>query len=336
MLADRGLARRGVLAALARRRVYLTWSSLVGVVIATCLVLLTVTGILLAVAYRPSGALTTYDGVYAPLAGARVSQAYDSVVTLSLETAGGMLVRQTHHWAALVLPAAMVVQLLTKFFSGWFRRPRRGSWVLLVALFAVVLAGGWSGYALPDDMLSGTGLQITQGVVLAIPFVGTRLSSLIFGGGFPGHIIEHLYPIHVYVVPALIVALIAVRAVLARRHGQAVPASDAVRGSLGVRLWPDATLLAVGMAAMTSAVLVLLGAVATITPVWAYGPADPGDAGAGSQPDWYTGFLDGALRLVPSGWETVWSGYTVTFAVLVPLAVVGAWFAAVAVYPFVE
>lgn len=67
-----------------------------------------------------------------------------------------------------------------------------------------------------------------------------------------------------------------------------------------------------------------------------YGPADPGNVGAGSQPDWYMGFLDGALRLVPSGWETEWFGYTWTFAVLVPLLAVGAWFVALALYPFLE
>lgn len=326
---------RGLDTALRQRRVHLTWTSLFGVVTVTCLVVLTITGILLGLVYRPSGALTTYDGPYGPLAGAQVSQAFDSVMALSFETPGGLLVRQTHHWAALVLPASLIVQLLATFFTGASRRPRRGAWLLLVALFVLVLAAGWSGYALPDDMLSGTGLRIVQGVVLAIPVVGSWLGAWLFGGGFPGQIVENLYVVHL-LVPVSIAVVVAARAADAWRTGPTVPARAAVTGALGVRLWPDAALKALGMSAVTTAVLVLLGALATITPVWSYGPSDPGLVGAGSQPDWYTGFLDGALRLVPSGWEAGWLGYTWTFALLVPLVVVGLWFVALAAYPFVE
>jgi ubiquinol-cytochrome c reductase cytochrome b subunit len=90
------------------------------------------------------------------------------------------------------------------------------------------------------------------------------------------------------------------------------------------------------MVGLTGAVLVLLGATSTISPVWTYGPASGGEVGAGSQPDWYMGFLDGALRLVPVGWEAEWMGWTVTFATLVPLLVVAAYFGILLVYPYVE
>jgi ubiquinol-cytochrome c reductase cytochrome b subunit len=331
----RGGLSRDLVRALSSRRVHLTWTSLFGVVSVTCLVVLAVTGTLLAFVYRPSSELVTYSGSYAPLAGAQVSEAYDSIMRISLETAGGLLVRQTHHWAALILPASLIVQLLSTFFTGAFRRPRQAGWLLLVGLFVLVLVAGWSGYALPDDMLSGSGLQIVQGVTLAIPVVGSWASLWLFGGAYPGRIIEHLYAIHL-LVPVSIAVLLAARAVHVWRTGPTVPARAAVNGTLGVRLWPDAALRAFGMSAVTTAVLVLFGALATVTPVWAHGPSDPGLAGAGSQPDWYTGFLDGSLRLVPSGWETEWFGYTWTFAVLVPLLVVGAWFAALTLYPFVE
>lgn len=327
---------RGLLVAASHRRVHLTWTSLFGVVTATSLLVLAITGVLLSFLYVPSGTLVTYDGVYGPLAGSRSSEAFDSVMTISFETVGGLLLRQTHHWAALLLPASLIVQLLSTFFGGGFRRPRRPAWLLLVVLFVLVLIGGWSGYALPDDMLSGTGLRIVHGVALAIPVVGSWAAALLFGGEFPGRIIEHLYPVHVYVVPAAITVILVVRARHAWRNGPTTPARAAATGSLGIRLWPDATIKALGMGAITAAVLVLFGATATISPVWAYGPADPGNVGAGSQPDWYMGFLDGALRLVPSGLETEWFGYTWTFALLVPLLAVGAWFVALALYPFLE
>lgn len=323
---------------LGERRVHLHWTHLFGVVTFACVLVLAITGILLSFTYTPSSELVTYDGPYAPLAGAEVSRAFDSTMEISLEQPGGLLVRQTHHWAALVLPAAMIVQILATFFTGGFRRPRRLSWVLLVLLFLVVLAGGWSGYALPDDMLSGTGLRIVEGVVLAIPVLGTRLVTWMFGGRFPGEIIEHLYPVHMFVVPAVIALLLVARAGLAYRHGAAtLPRPGLSQSSqFGLRLWPDVAVRAVGMTALTSAVLLLLGATSTISPIWAYGPTAAGNVGAGSQPDWYTGFLDGALRLVPAGWEAEWLGWTWTFAILAPLAVVGGYFLVVIAYPFLE
>ncbi|MBO0811076.1 MAG: cytochrome bc complex cytochrome b subunit [Microlunatus sp.] len=322
--------------ALSTRRVHLTWTSLFGVVTVTCLVILAITGILLAFPYRPSGLSVTYHGVYTPLTGVTVSEAYDSVMKISLELPGGLLIRQTHHWAALVLPASLIVQLLSTFFSGGFRRPRRIAWLLLVGLFVIALLGGWSGYALPNDMLAGTGLRIFQGTMLAIPFVGTQLAVWLFGGGFPGQIIEHLYPVHVLLVPGAAAVALAARLVHAWRHGPTIPANAAATGSIGIRMWPDAAMKAFSMGAMTTAVLVMLGTVATISPVWLYGPADPAMVSAGSQPDWYIGFVDGALRLAPPGWETRWFGYTWTFAILVPLLVVGGWFIALTLYPYLE
>ena len=326
---------RTFLTELAGRRVHLRWSNLFGVVTFACLLVLAVTGILLATWYTPSNDLVVYDGPYEPLQGATVTEAFASTMRISFEETGGLLLRQTHHWAALVMPASMIMQLLITFFSGGFRRPRRLSWVLLVVAFVLVLAAGWSGYALPDDMLSGTGLRIVEGVVLSIPVIGTWLANWMFGGPFPGQIIENLYPVHAWLAPGLLVLVMAVRAVLAVRHGQARPAA-LVPAALGLRLWPDAAVRAAGMTGLTAAVLVLLGATSTISPVWSYGPASVGEVGAGSQPDWYMGFLDGALRLVPVGWETEWLGWTVTFATLVPLVVVGGYFALLIVYPYVE
>lgn len=331
--------RVGDLVAAARRRPVPThWTNLFGVVTFACLVIITVTGIWLMFFYTPSGDPTTYDGGYAPLHGAEVSQAFASTMRITFDVPGGLLMRQAHHWAALLLPASIIMQLLAAFFTGAFRRPRRGMWVLLFLIFIAALAGGWSGYALPDDLLSGTGLRITEGIALGIPVVGTWFASLLFGGPFPGRIIEHLYPLHVAIVPAVLVGLIALRALAAWRAGPAqFPGPGRTESNVvGAPLWPTAAARAGGLFLLVAGVLLGISASVTINPIHLYGPASSSDAGAGSQPDWYTGFLDGALRLVPSGWEIVLFDRTWTLAVLVPLAVVTAFLAAVVAYPFAE
>jgi ubiquinol-cytochrome c reductase cytochrome b subunit len=314
------------------------WSNAFGIVSIASLVVVFGTGLLLMFFYTPSSTLVEYSGGYPALRGAEVSRAFDSTMHLTFGVPGGLLLRQAHHWAALLLPAAVIMQLLSTFFTGGFRRPRRGQWLLLFLIFVVALVGGWSGYALPDDMLSGTGLRIVEGIALGIPVVGTWLSALLFGGEFPGAIIAHLYPVHVAIVPVLLVVLIALRvaSIYSTKPAQFAAAGRTEHNVVGMPLFPNAAARAGGLFSIVTGIVFLIAATVTVNPIWLYGPSSPGDASAGSQPDWYTGFLDGALRLVPPGWEVVWLGHTWTLAVLVPLAVVSLFLLLVAVYPFIE
>ncbi|WP_085369842.1 cytochrome bc complex cytochrome b subunit [Leifsonia sp. NCR5] len=325
-------------AELRQRHITLHWTNVFGVVSLACVVVVFVSGVFLMFFYAPSSTQVVYGGAYAPLGGATMSKAMRSTLAISFEVPGGLLMRQVHHWAALLLPAALILQLLATFFTGAFRRPRRLSWVLLFLLLILALAGGWSGYALPDDMLSGTGLRIVEGIVLGIPVVGTWASALLFGGEFPGQIIEHLYPVHVLVVPAALVGLLVwrIRIAYVERPPQFAREGATERAVVGVPVLPNAAVRTGGLFAIVTGLLFLVAATVTVSPIWLYGPSSGGDASAGSQPDWYTGFLDGALRLVPPGWEFVWLGRTWTLAILVPLAVVGVYLAAVLLYPFVE
>jgi ubiquinol-cytochrome c reductase cytochrome b subunit len=318
-------------AELRRRTVPNHWTNLFGIVTAACIVVLFGTGIVLMFFYTPSNEVVTYAGSYAPLHGAEVSKAFDSTMRVTFDVPGGLLVRQAHHWAALLLPVAVIVQMLSIFFTGGFRRPRRGAWVLLFLVFVSALVSGWSGYALPDDMLSGTGLRIVEGIALGIPFIGTGASWLLFGGEFPGSVLAQLYPMHL-VVPVVLVALVLLRVRLWYVKGS----PQFANADRAIPLIPNAARRGVGLGLIVSGILVLISAIVTINPIWLYGPSSSGDAGAGSQPDWYTGFLDGALRLVPPGWEFVWLDRTWTLALLIPLAVVTLSFMLVAVYPFIE
>ncbi len=323
----------------ARTRVIpLHWSNLFGVAAMACLVIVFITGIFLMFVYAPSSEQVRYSGTYPPLVDIEMSRAYASTLALSFDIPGGLLMRQAHHWAALLLPATVIVQILVSFFTGAFRRPRRGSWVLLFLVFVMSLAAGWSGYALPDDLLSGTGLRIVEGITLGIPFVGTWLTNLLFGGGFPGRIIENLYPLHVLVFPGALVVFLALRIRFAyrQRPSQFAGPGRTQQNVVGLPLFPQMATRASGMFLVVSGLILAVSATVTVAPIWLYGPSSPGDASAGSQPDWYTGFLDGALRLIPPGWEVEWLGRTWTLAVIVPLAVVGLFLLLVVTYPFLE
>ncbi|WP_426182078.1 cytochrome b [Microbacterium sp. TWP3-1-2b2] len=325
-------------AELRTRVVPVHWTNLFGVITVASIAVLFVTGVILMFVYVPSSEPVIYKGDFAPLVGIEVSRAFDSVMRLSFDVPGGLMLRQLHHWAALLVPASIMLQLLVSFFTGAFRRPRRGSWLALFLLLIAVLAGGWSGYALPDDALSGTGLRIVHGIVHSIPFVGTWIASFLFGGEFPSTIIENLNLIHVAIVPVVVLLLIALRARSAYKNK---PPQFAAGGReegnvVGMPMLPHAAVRSGGFFAIVVGVLVLMASAVQISPLWTYGPADPGTVSAGSQPDWYTGFLDGALRLVPPGWEFVLFERTFTLALLAPLVVIGVFLLTVAVYPFLE
>ena len=327
-----------LIAGLRQRAVPSQWSLLFGAASAACMVVLVVTGLFLMIDYTPSSTRVRYDGAYPLLRGVEMSEAYASTLRISFEVPAGLLMRQAHHWAALLLPAVLLLQLLHAFFTGAYRRPRHWQWVLLCGIFFAALLGGWSGYALPDDLLAGTGLRIFHGVLLGIPGVGTALSMLIFGGEFPGRVLAHLYPIHVVVAPVALVLLWLIRLRLAYRGrpAQFFGPGRTAGNVVGLPLWPTMATKWIGMFMITAGVITLSAGLAEISPVWQQGPSSPAAAGAGSQPDWYTAFLDGALRLVPPGWEIFLFGRTWTLAVIVPLLAVSLFFAIIVAYPFLE
>ncbi|MEV0614722.1 cytochrome b N-terminal domain-containing protein [Nonomuraea sp. NPDC050404] len=302
------------------------WSFMFAEIAVWSFVVLLVTGAMLMFFYDPGMTQVTYDGSYAPLRGLLVSQAFDSTMHLSLEVRGGLLIRQLHHWAALVFVAAVVLQLLRMFLTGAFRRPRIRQWLIWVALLALGMFAGETGNALPDDMLSGGSLWLMMSVVQSIPVAGAWLMSLLFGSGFPGDtVIPVMYGAHL-LLAALMAALLLTRELLVRRHGH----------SRFVASLPARRRARPLMAAATVGMLIILAFGFQIAPIWLYGPAKPTQISAGSVPDWYMGFLDGALRIMP-GWELTLGNHTLSLAVLVPTVVIpGIFFTALAAYPSAE
>ncbi len=315
------------------------WSFMLGEVALYSFVVLLISGTFLTFFYQPAMEPVIYDGVYGPLKGAEMSLAYASTLDISFEVRGGLLMRQVHHWSALLFVAASGLHMLRVFFTGAFRKPREINWVVGFVLFVLGMAGGFTGYSLPDDLLSGNGLRIIDGMVKGLPVVGVQTSNLLFGGEFPGEtIIARLYSLHIMLVPALILVFIAIHLfmLIIHKHTHYSGPGRTDANVVGYPLMPVYVAKAGGFFFIVFGVIMLISATFTINPVWNYGGYDPSPVSAGTQPDWYIGWLDGALRLAPSNMEVIIGGNTWAFNILLPMLVGVGFLVIVALYPFIE
>ena len=314
------------------------WSFMLGELALYSFVLLLLTGTFLAFFYVASPDTTTYTGPYLPMQGRSVSLAYESVLRITFEVRAGLVMRQTHHWAALLFTAAMIAHLVRVFFTGAFRKPREFSWAIGVGLLASGIGAGFTGYSLPDDLLSGTGLRIAYSAVQSIPFIGTWLAFLFFGGEFPGtELLPRLLVLHIFLIPAVLGTLIGVHLALVwHQTHTAFPGPGTTEDTVtGTPVWPKFALKATGLAFVTFGVLTLLGGIFQINPVWLYGPFVPYTASSPSQPDFYAGWLEGLLRLWPN-WEFHVFGHTIGELFLPGVVIPGLIFAALWAWPFLE
>ena len=278
------------------------WSFLLGELNAYAFFILVATGTFLALFFDPSASVTRYHGPYALLAGVPVSRAYLSALRLSFEVPNGLLIRQVHHWTALIFVGGIVLHLCRIFFTGAFRKPREINWLIGSSLFGLAMLAGFTGYSIPDDLLSGVGLRIADAVVLSIPLVGTRLSTWLLGGAFPSEqMIPRIFVAHVYLIPATIAALIAahVAIVWRQKHTQFPGPGRTEHNVVGLPLFPNYALKSAALLCGLVAVVFALGALVQINPIWLWGPYSASDVVNPAQPDWYIGWIEGALRLGP-------------------------------------
>jgi ubiquinol-cytochrome c reductase cytochrome b subunit len=314
------------------------WSFMLGEIALYSFMVLLITGVYLSFFFEPSLKEVVYDGSYAPLKGVEMSAAYESTLHISFEVRAGMVMRQMHHWAAIVFLAAMVVHLGRVFFTGAFRRPRELNWIIGVTLLLLGMLNGFAGYSLPDDQLSGTGLRIFYSIFLSVPVLGTWLSYLTFGGEFPAEsIISRLFVIHVLILPGVILGLIGAHmAILWRqKHTQFAGKGKTEHNVVGSRLWPSYAMKSTGFFFILLAVLAALGGLAQINPIWLYGPFRAAEVSAASQPDWYVGWLDGALRVFPA-WEIRAFGKTIPTVFFPGIVLPGITFGLMYAWPFLE
>ncbi len=316
------------------------WSFMLGEIALYSFIVLLLTGVYLTLWFKPSMTEVVYHGSYAPLEGISMSDAYASTLNISFDVRGGLLIRQIHHWAALFFMASMMVHMFRIFFTGAFRKPRELNWVIGGSMILIGLLEGFAGYSLPDDLLSGVGVRIVAGIVESIPILGTYLMFFIFGGQYPGtDFIPRLYTFHVLLVPGILLAMIGLHLVLIfyHKHTQYPGAGRTNTNVVGYPLFPVYTAKAGGFFFLVFGVTSLIAGIVTINPIWAYGPYVPDQVTAGSQPDWYIGFLDGMLRAMPSWEMSNFLGHTWSWNIFLPAVVMpGVLTLLLLAYPFLE
>jgi ubiquinol-cytochrome c reductase cytochrome b subunit len=315
------------------------WSFMLGEIALYSFVILLVTGVFLTLYFIPSSAIVTYHGSYLPLDGQKMTQAFSSTVNLSFAVRGGLLMRQMHHWACDIFVGAIVVHMARVFFTGAFRKPRELNWTIGTTLLILAIVNGFLGYSLPDDLVSGTGIRIAYSIILSIPLVGSYLGFWVFGGNFPGTtIIPRFFILHCLIVPLIIIGLVGAHLFLLvrQKHTQFPGDGRTEKNVVGSPMFPVFMAKTTGFLFIVSGVTALLGAFAQVNPIWQFGPYDAARISYAVHPDWYMGFLDGALRIWPS-WSFHSWGYTIPFEVLIPAVILpGIIFNIAYVWPMIE
>jgi len=314
------------------------WSFMMGEIALYSFIILILTGTFLTFFFDASMAEVRYNGSYIPLDGVEMSRAYASTLHISFDVRGGLVMRQIHHWAALLFMASMTVHMFRVFFTGAFRKPREVNWLIGLGLITLGLVEGFAGYSLPDDLLSGTGLRIAEAIIQSIPLIGSWAAFLVFGAKFPGtEIIGRLYIVHVLLVPGILAALIGghLALIVKQKHTDFPGPGRTEHTVSGERMYPTYGLKAGGFFFIVFAVCSALGGLAQINPVWLFGPYNPAQVSSGSQPDWYIGFLDGSTRLFPS-WEIRLWHHTIPPLFWPTVVLPGVLFTLAGAYPFLE
>jgi ubiquinol-cytochrome c reductase cytochrome b subunit len=311
------------------------WSFMLGEIALYAFMILVATGIFLTLYYIPGDAQVVYHGPYGLLQGEQMSEAFRSVMYISFNVPAGLLIRQVHHWAADVFIASIVLHLMRIFFTGAYRKPRDFNYYIGLVMLMLAILEGFAGYSLVDDLLSGMGLAIAYGVAMSIPFVGAQVAQLVWDGRFPGSssFLPRLEIIHVLLIPAALALLITghLAMIIRQHHSQFPGRGRRERNVVGTPMWPAYALRSTGLLLAVTAILFLIGGLVQINPIWQWGPYHPYLSENGAQPDWYIGWLIGALRLMPNlepaiGSHTIipnpfWGG------VFFPLVVFGTMFA---------
>jgi quinol-cytochrome oxidoreductase complex cytochrome b subunit len=313
------------------------WSFLLGPVAVICFGVLLVTGLILTFFYQPSAELVEYRGSAELYDGRELPAAFSSVVSISSDVPGGLLLRRIHRVASYLFVAALLGHTLRVLLAGAFRGRRITNYLIGLVLLGLAFGLGWTGQNLIYDVLTGSSIRIGYTIAASIPYLGTELANLVFDGPSADNVVARLFWLHVLVLPVVFLAVLGLHLWLVVRHRHTVlprriyGAPDLVRQFGDEELWRRSAVLAL----LTGALLVLAAALVPFADVTHIGPFRPGFVGNDMYPDWYLFPAEGAILLLPAVEFTVF-GATITNPFLGGVVLPGAVATAVLVYPLLE
>ncbi len=261
-----------------------------------CFAILVATGLYLALFYEPSAQIIPGHGA--------LPAAYASTLAIDGHPFGELM-RRIHHWAAHLMIAAVLLHLLRIYFTASYKKPREVNWLLGLVLLGATIAASFAGYLLPYDQFSVTATAIGYGIARSMPWVGSTVADLLFGGQFPSSAtVPRFFAYHVVWAPLLLSALIAAHLVilLKQKHTEVRLAAERPQPAdgrfiRGIPLWPEQAALMGVLFLVMVAVLAALAAFLPVHPSAFYGPPQPVTPEV--KPDWYLLWIYGALRLIP-------------------------------------
>jgi quinol-cytochrome oxidoreductase complex cytochrome b subunit len=176
-----------------------------------------ISGAILGFYYSPSAAAGAAD-----IEGATV--AYSTVAAIMTEINFGFFLRSLHRWSAQVMTAAVFLHMLRVYFTGAYKEPREVNWLIGIVLLSLTMVFGYTGYLLPWDQLAYWAGQIGVEMSLSIPLIGEWVAQLMFGGFSLGQAtLQRMYILHVFLLPFVVTAVIAIHLGLVWMQGIAEP-----------------------------------------------------------------------------------------------------------------
>jgi len=238
-----------------------------------------VTGIFLTLYYSPSAAT-----------------AWESTKYILEKVPAGKLVLSLHYWGASAMIAFMAMHLLQVLLWGAYKKPRELQWIVGVILFILTLVLGLTGYLLPWDLDALLASKVAISIAGSVPFVGGPTLSFLQDGASIGTLtINRFFGIHVWLTPAILVALVGAHLAIFRWNGPAGPPIDEAPKLKPGRFWPDQMFMDT---VVSFALFVVVLALAILSPATLDAKADPNNTQFVPYPAWYFMALFALLNIV--------------------------------------
>lgn len=201
-----------------------------------------------------------------------------------------------HYWGASAMIALVFLHLLQVLIFGAYKSPRELQWVVGVLLLLVTLVLGLTGYLLPWDMDAYFASQVSLNITGLAPIAGPFIQHIAQGGGDMGTAtINRFFGLHVWLMPAILVALVGAHLAIFRHNGAAGPVVDDSRTLKPGRFWPDQFFMD---GAFSLIIFIVICFLALVAPPYLDQKADPTKFFV-PYPAWYFLSLFGLLALVP-------------------------------------